>query len=576
MKRNLLFNLLLILLFPVVNVQAQTWEWAKHSIVSGWGVMYGSEPYNVGAHVATDQSGNVYEAVSGNMLSVAFGPYMWGGGSAEDDLCFLKYDSTGHILWFKGVTLSDGDVHSAVTDRLGNVFFCGHYGGVSATFGTTVLGNPYLATVGHSGNLNYIVKYDGAGNLKWANMTGNCQVFTPASIATDDSGNVFFTSTFDIDTLVAGTELLVNNSTYPGGVNIFTVKYDSLGNIVWAKSEGDKYFTTATAAACDHYGNVYITGSFEQDSFTVGGYRLHPDSGYSFIIKYNGNGDVIWAKTKGGDYISNIALDNNRGVYIAGNYYQDTAFFPPYTLFNHKTTVGNFSNLFLVKLDTAGNNIWAKSAGGTNDRVTYPECLSVDTSGNIWMTGAFDSVSVFGTDTLTYPAGAVNPNFLAAYSPTGSLLYLTALQGGAPGGFSSVFNTSGLSTDRFNNMYVANSYNCSPFVLDTTTLTTPQQDYFIAKFHPPVFSTLKAIQESNDREIVLFPNPAADEFNVGVGGSFGNAQLVLYNMAGQQVMSTAVRSGNTAVSTAALPDGVYLCKILVDGQSTTKKVMVVH
>src|ERR1035437_397511 len=54
------------------------------------------------------------------------------------------------------------------------------------------------------------------------------------SIATDASGNVFIAGGFSSPTITFGTYTLTNNGSY----DMFLVKYDPSGNVMWAKSAG--------------------------------------------------------------------------------------------------------------------------------------------------------------------------------------------------------------------------------------------------------------------------------------------------------------------------------------------------
>ncbi|MCZ2111199.1 MAG: hypothetical protein LC118_16790 [Dehalococcoidia bacterium] len=63
------------------------------------------------------------------------------------------------------------------------------------------------------------------------------------------------------------------------------------------------------------------------------------------------------------------------------------------------TSAGGRFDAFVAKLDSQGNTLWAKSAGGTD----YDEAfsLSVDAAGNIFTTGVFSDTATFGTTSLT-------------------------------------------------------------------------------------------------------------------------------------------------------------------------------
>src|SRR5258706_6575866 len=77
------------------------------------------------------------------------------------------------------------------------------------------------------------------------------------SVATDASGNVFVTGYFVSDSITFGTTTLVN----AGATNtdIFLAKYDGNGNVLWAKSAGGTPVDVGWCVATDASGNVFIT-----------------------------------------------------------------------------------------------------------------------------------------------------------------------------------------------------------------------------------------------------------------------------------------------------------------------------
>ncbi len=110
-----------------------------------------------------------------------------------------------------------------------------------------------------------------------------------------------------------------------------------------------------------------------------------------------------WAKAMGGtgvDAGSSIAVDASGNVYTTGDF-RGTADFDP--------GIGTFtlssagSDIFISKLDAAGNLVWAKAMGGTSS--DGGNSIAVDASGHVYTTGRFGGTADFdpgvGTFTLT-------------------------------------------------------------------------------------------------------------------------------------------------------------------------------
>src|SRR5438034_11536727 len=95
-------------------------------------------------------------------------------------------------------------------------------------------------------------------------------------------------------------------------------------NWAWAKSGGSISNDYSNATCTDANGNVYVTGTFQGSTITFGSYTLHNVATGSldiFIVKYDANGNVLWAKSGGGtgyDYAYGICADVNGNVYITG------------------------------------------------------------------------------------------------------------------------------------------------------------------------------------------------------------------------------------------------------------------
>ena len=104
----------------------------------------------------------------------------------------------------------------------------------------------------------------------------------------------------------------------------------------------------------------------------------------STIIKCN----LIWAKSFGDGSLNSaysVCLYNSGNMYISGCF-DGTVDFNP----GSGTTLlssNRFRDIFILKLDTVGNFIWAKSIGGISSDYSYS--ISTDSSDNVYTTGNF-------------------------------------------------------------------------------------------------------------------------------------------------------------------------------------------
>ena len=142
-------------------------------------------------------------------------------------------------------------------------------------------------------------------------------------------------------------------------------------NFVWAKQMGGGNFDVGSGVALDGSGNVYTTGFFRGTAdFDPGAgvFDLTSTSaGFEdiFVSKLDSNGNFVWAKKMGGtggDGAHSVAVDGSGNVYTTG-FFSGTADFDPGPGTFNLTSAG-FNAIFVSKLDSNGNFVWAKQMGG--------------------------------------------------------------------------------------------------------------------------------------------------------------------------------------------------------------------
>ncbi|MEQ1906623.1 MAG: SBBP repeat-containing protein, partial [Pirellulaceae bacterium] len=411
-----------------------------------------------GRSIATDAAGNVY--TTGFFGGTAdFNP---GAGTFNltsaggNDVFVSKVDSAGNFVWANalgGTSYDHG--HGIAVDGLGNVYTTGFFES-TADFDPGP-GTFNLISAGLSDT--FISKLDGAGNFVWAKALGGAGDGSGSGIAVDGFRNVYttgyFVGTADFDPGV-GTF----NMTSAGGNDVFVSKLDSSGNFVWAKALGGASGDTANGIALDGLGNVYTIGNFNG----TGDYD--PGSGTSnlisagnddvFISKLDSAGNFVWAKafSGGNDEIGQgIAVDGLGNVYTTGYFFGTADFDPGAGTFN-LTSVGNF-DIFVSKLDSAGNFVWAKGLGGTIGAVGYG--MAVDGLGNVYTTGYFVGIVDFDpgarTFNLTSASSAGNYDiFVSKLDSAGNFVWAKAL-----GGINSDYG-QGIAVDGFGNVYTTGNF----------------------------------------------------------------------------------------------------------------------
>ena len=142
----------------------------------------------------------------------------------------------------------------------------------------------------------------------------------------------------------------------------------------------------ASGVAVDGSGNVYTTGYF---TGTVGTVDFDPGAGVFnltstgrsdiFVSKLDSAGNFVWVRQMGGSAAGNdVAVDGSGNVYTTGSFSGTADFDPGAGVFNLTSAGGP---VFVSKLDSAGNFVWARQMGGTSSAVGND--MAVDGSGDV-------------------------------------------------------------------------------------------------------------------------------------------------------------------------------------------------
>ena len=82
--------------------------------------------------------------------------------------------------------------------------------------------------------------------------------------------------------------------------------------------------------------------------------------------------EFVWAKRMGGtslDFGSSVAIDGAGNVYTTGSFKGTADFDPDPAVTFPLTSAGGYYDIFVSKLDSQGNFVWAKRMGGTSHDV---------------------------------------------------------------------------------------------------------------------------------------------------------------------------------------------------------------
>lgn len=432
--------------------------------------------------------------------------------------------------------------------------------------------------------------HSNAQPLLWEQTAGGDGILNEGKgISTDPSGNCYVTG------YIQG---LVNFSTTVTFTcsedDIFIAKYSGSGTLLWVKQAGGTKQDRANAICTDAQGNSYITGNCQAtaqfDAITI-------PSG-SFVAKYDQNGNCVWATSISCIQGNNdICLDANGNVYVLGN--TSIAKFDPSgncvytyqggTFFHHAMcysngyiyTAGSFTGIvtvdtttltsqgdfdvFVIKYDTLGNVIWAKSGGGPNfDDVKR---IAVDALGNSYVLGSFFNSASFGT--VNFFKSAVSESFLVKYDAAGNVVNGTQ---GVTG--------SRILIDASNNWQTTADVKC--YDKDYNSLITgytPSCKWSVDAFSSCLFVRKKGYATGVDaitttgKGITISPNPASNYLTVK--GIEPETTLKLYDILGKQVYQSTSNNETEVINISDLTSGNYILETVnIDGSKQYLKLSI--
>ena len=366
----------------------------------GWSKGAGGGLDEAGLAVTTDAAGNVlWGGYATSTMDVGCGPL--GGGAAAGGWV-AKLDAAGSCLWNK--RFGEGSrVSGVAADLAGNVILTGTFTG-SVDFGGGVLTSAGLGDV-------FFVKLDPTGAHLWSRRFGDAGAQVAGSVAVDDASSPVGVGAFTGSIDFGGGPL-----TSAGGDDIYVVKLNPLGTLVWAKSYGSAGDQAGRSVALDPSYNVLVTGAFTGSVDFGGGALTSAGLNDAFLLKLDSSGNHQWSKAFGdaldqGGYA--VGADRLGNVTFTGGVEGSIDFggAPHSTLGGQDGFVASFTDV--------GAYRWSRALGGGNAQVGA--AVAMDPFGNVAVGVALQGAADLGGGALV-SAGAVDVA-VGKYDPAGVHLW---------------------------------------------------------------------------------------------------------------------------------------------------------
>jgi len=284
--------------------------------------------------IVHDGGGNVY--ILGTFLSseITFDTLSL-SNSGNIDLFLARYDADGHIQWARSaVGTGQDNAWSLAVDSEGMVYIAGSYRSPSLDFYGHILVNT-------SDDFDlYLAQYEQDGRTRWAVSASGQEWDDAEALATDQNDDVYLAGHFGSDTLSFDTTQLFLSNPEHSNNDMYLVKLDREGQLIWATSSTGPAWAYPSAACVVNTNELAVVGTF------------------------------------------------------TGNNFGDTESFGPWPI----TTFGSY-DIFLVNFDLAGNSLAAENYGG--ESMDFGQAVCRDFAGNLFLGAYFSSDSLsIGTVTL--------------------------------------------------------------------------------------------------------------------------------------------------------------------------------
>lgn len=378
----------------------------------------------------------------------------------------------------------------------------------------------------------FVSKTDPSGELVWAIGLGGSGIEEGMAITTDLSGNVYITGMFqDTVDFDPGADTFTLASL--GEHDIFITKLTTLGEHVWTKHIGGDDVQRTNAISVDEQGHVYTTGFFCRTTPASSGIvdfdpgpgvhnLIVPAYNNAFVLKLDASGNFVWVRQWEADTSEGYGLAvSNGSVYTSGGFSgnadlnTDSAGFQFVFAF--------LADIYVTKLDTAGNFIWSRVLAGNNDgnfSFGFATSLAIDDAENVFTSGVFFGQFDFDpdpTNTFYLSATGYNEGFISKLDADGNFAWgLTTT--GSSNSINFVYN---LSTDAVGNLYATGRYSATTQFFaedpDHTLTAAGNTDVFVTKLDTDgTLLWLKGIGgEEEDHGLFLCVDPSGNVYTTG-------------------------------------------------------------
>ena len=397
-----------------------------------------------------------------------------------------------------------------------------------------------------------------AGEVRWSRHYGGSRVEAPHRVELAPDGTFLVlsgTTSHDGDVGPSYDDDF--------GSDIWMVKLDTAGNLVWGKVLGGTGYDLMSTVIPDNNGGCYLFGATVSSDHDATGSHGETDL---WIVKLDGDGNKEWHKMLGGSMTDGSGFDNGvRAIRDSGSGFYVLARTDSHDGdIQYRMPMGE-EDLWLLHIDSLANIIWENTYGGPQLQASKALCRGAD--GSIWMAGKLIGDSTGGYINVNY---LDTDGWIVHADSMGNFLNQRVIGANKEEQVDVLFPLSD------GTVLAIGSYQSE---LDPTMPHTPGfpesgegfTDIFIVRLSPD--NDLAAEPPViDDRSWAVYPNPSDKEITINLPKEKGLFNIAVYNMEEKKVISRQSGISPVTLSTTKLSPGTYMIRLSDEtGRSGSKK-----
>lgn len=200
------------------------------------------------------------------------------------DFWVVKLDSSGNILWQKSHGFLGSDYGTSIVATSDNGLLLVGVIDVTASAGA---GNDRSSS--HAGGDYWAIKLNSNGDKEWRQYYGGNLADTPNDVVETANGDFIIVGGADSDDV----DITDNKGTY----DFWTIRINATGNLLWRKNYGGSEIDRGYSIIKTSDGNYVLSGDTSSSDQDITNHKGGSDV---WLVKINDSGDMIWQKTIGG------------------------------------------------------------------------------------------------------------------------------------------------------------------------------------------------------------------------------------------------------------------------------------